>query len=131
MIEFTLPFPPSTNTLFANNRKKPIRANGTKQPAQRGRRITKRYAAWREEAGWELKRQRPGKASGRVDIEIELTAPDKRRRDASNYIKAIEDLAVEFGVLPDDNAASVRGVTARWGDRANRIGARVRITPAG
>ena len=117
MIEFTLPFPPSVNGMFAG----------------KGRRyVSKPYKAWRAAAGWELKRQRVcAVISGPVILEIELTPPDKRPRDASNYVKGIEDLAVAHGILVDDSQQYVKEVRTRWATEPGQPGARVRITPAG
>lgn len=133
MIEFTLPFPPSSNGLFANRKGKPsavvIAGLLIQRKGKRGRRITAKYKSWQEEAGWELKRQKIKPIRFAADLEIELTAPDKRARDASNYIKGIEDLLVRCGILADDNSKHIRGVTARWIEGDSRPGAKVRITP--
>lgn len=90
MIDITLPLPPSTNGLFAN--------------AAKGRRISKRYADWREEAGWTLKQQRPPAILGRFDLS--LLVPQAMRGDISNRIKATEDLLVTHRLIEDDRHAT-------------------------
>src|SRR5690606_3298577 len=69
-----LPFPPSVNNLFRNAGKRRI--------------DTERYAAWKKEAAWSIRAQRPRPIPGRVVVTIEVVAPDNRRRDADNCSKA-------------------------------------------
>ena len=115
MIEFTLPFPPSVNGLFAG----------------KSRRFKSRaYRSWITAAGWEIARQRVRAAPGPVDISIALRPPDKRGRDADNYIKAILDLIVSHSLLPDDSAGHVQSVMATWAQHPGAPGAVVRIMPA-
>lgn len=114
MITLWLPFPPSANSLFAGKTR---------------RYVSPRYKKWRAAAGWELQSQRIRSAIGPVVIDIALTAPDKRARDADNGNKAILDLLVRHGVLSDDSSVQVRQVTARW-TVADRPGATITILPA-
>lgn len=95
-----LPFPPSTNTLFGNSGK--------------GRRITKKYASWIKEAGQELNAQRVKPIQGRVYVKISLVAPDKRRRDADNTLKAILDLLVKHRIIEDDDNKILLGLNVEW-----------------
>ena len=89
MIRLELPLPPSSNELFLNPR------------GGRGRRpLAPRYRAWRLEAGWIVKAARLPKITG--PYTFELLVPAKMRGDASNRIKAPEDLFVKLGVTPDD-----------------------------
>lgn len=98
----TLPFPPSVNTLFPANRKT-------------GRRFVSRaYKSWKLEAWALIKQARIPRIADRVDIEIQLTAKDRRARDADNYVKAVVDSLVEGGVIPDDNSRHVRSVRPVW-----------------
>lgn len=93
-----LPLPPSTNALFAN------RKGG-------GRVKTEAYKAWLNDARWHLitawraagKPEWPAKLPMRLSIRLGLTG---RTRDASNTIKAIEDVLVKELPVPDD----------RWND---------------
>lgn len=102
-IWLTLPFPPSTNNLFVN-------------AGKRGRVRSSRYDLWLNEAGWELKAQRPPKMLGRVAVTICLCPVDKRRRDADNGAKACLDLLVKHGVIEGDDSRFVRKVTMQWVD---------------
>lgn len=102
-IWLTLPFPPSTNNLFVN-------------VGKRGRVRSSRYDLWLNEAGWELKAQRPPKMLGRVAVTICLCPVDKRRRDADNGAKACLDLLVKHGVIEGDDSRFVRKVTMQWVD---------------
>jgi len=61
------------------------------------------YKVWHEEASWELKNQKPKKIKGECKIEIEITAPDKRRADLSNKAESILDLLVDNRIIEDDN----------------------------
>jgi len=101
MIRLRLPFPPSVNSMYAN-------------VPGRGRVKSKQYAAWKNEALWELKAQKARPVEGEVSIWIGLVAPSKRAMDASNRIKSVEDALVAGGVLPDDSGKYVRRVSAEW-----------------
>jgi Holliday junction resolvase RusA-like endonuclease len=93
MIDIVLPLPPTANNLFANRRK--------------GRRVSEQYEAWRTQAGWALKQQRPPAILGRFDLS--LLVPQAMRGDISNRIKAAEDLLVTHRLIEDDrHAASVK-----------------------
>lgn len=115
-ITYVLPFPPSVNNLFAGKRR---------------RYPTKRYKAWQASAGWVIAASKRRRCTSPVTIEIALSAPDKRRRDASNYIKGIEDLLVTMGVLNGDDSRHVRQVTSFWSEAVGPPGAVVTIKPAG
>lgn len=103
----TLPFPPSTNNLFLNGRK--------------GRFRSQKYDTWLQEAGWELKRQRPSKVAGPVSVKYEFGKPDNRRRDLSNLIKAPEDLLVSYGVIESDDSATVQLLFAEWSEEVQGV----------
>lgn len=99
-----LPFPPSGHKLFRRHN---------------GKFLSAEYRAWRDEAGWELKRQAPAKALGRVSVVIDFKAPDKRHRDCDNLIKPVLDLLVAHQVIAADDSSIVREVTARWVDEGS------------
>jgi crossover junction endodeoxyribonuclease RusA len=108
-----LPFPPSTNNLFAGKAR---------------RYVSKSYKAWREEAGWTLEQQEPiERFTGPVSLTLALGRPDKRRRDLSNFVKAIEDLCVTHGIIRDDS--DVHRLLVYW--TGGVVGVRVEIEPAG
>lgn len=45
-----------------------------------------------------------------------LKAPDKRQRDADNYIKAVGDFLVTHGVIAGDDSRYVRSFYIEWSD---------------
>lgn len=92
MTALRLPFPPSTNALYANVRGK-------------GRVKSERYRTWINAAGWDLAAQRPKSiGSGPYLISITLERKrDGRRRDLGNHHKAVSDLLVDHGIIPDDH----------------------------
>ena len=98
MITYSLPYPPTTNGLFATIGNRRVKS--------------KAYAAWRVEAGWCIRQQGHASVDGSVAILMQCVAPDKRRRDISNLIKAVEDMLVEMRVIEDDS--HVVTVTAAW-----------------
>jgi Holliday junction resolvase RusA-like endonuclease len=100
---FVLPWPPSSNNLFLNVR-------------GRGRVLTKEYREWREEAGWTLAAQRARKLTQPVTVAVELNPPSKHAFDLDNRAKALMDLLVLHGVIPDDSIKFVHGVSVRLVD---------------
>lgn len=92
MISITLPYPPSVNDTH---------------DTYNGSRLSKKYRAWRDEAGWALKAQKPGKLLGEVSVTMFITPPDRRRRDADNLWKAGLDLLVKHKVIEDDNMSVI------------------------
>lgn len=96
-----MPFPPATNNLFKNLR------NG-------GRAKTKRYADWAKQAGWQVKAQKPPRIEGPFSLDIVVDRPDKRKRDISNLIKALEDVLVDTGVVEDDSHC--QEISIRWSE---------------
>jgi crossover junction endodeoxyribonuclease RusA len=102
MLTLQLPFPPTTNNLFANAR-----------GGRGGRFPTKAYKAWRDRAAVAIRRQAPAGIKGPVTLDIQLGRPDRRRRDLSNYIKALEDALVQHGLIEDDSM--VQTLLVEWG----------------
>jgi len=98
-VRISLPWPPSTNGLFINVPK-------------RGRVVSQEYGRWRNDAGWLLKSQKPGKFAGAVNITVELCAPKGQSYDPDNRLKAPLDLLKTHGVIVDDSNRYVRSVTA-------------------
>jgi Holliday junction resolvase RusA-like endonuclease len=114
MTVITIPFPPSTNNMFINSK--------------RGRFRSQKYDEWINEAGWEIKRQRPSKVIGPVSLMFEFQdGRDKRKRDVTNLIKAPEDLLVSHGIIEADDQSIVRKVSASWSREIQ--GARITIEP--
>jgi crossover junction endodeoxyribonuclease RusA len=98
MLMIKLPFPPSTNTLYRNVR-------------GRGRVKTARYNTWIAAA--RLNVGPVALIDAKIVLDLTLGRPDRRRRDVSNLIKAVEDLMVKCNVIADDS--QVEEVRARWG----------------
>lgn len=112
-----LPFPVSLNNAFAQNR-------------ATGRRYrTKRYRAWSDLALWRIKIAKLKRMAGPVRVEIGLTPPDARKRDADNLVKPILDVLVKAGILADDSSATVRAVSVGW-TSDETAGAVVKLWPA-
>lgn len=99
MIQFSLPFPPSSNNLF---------------PGKERRFPSKAYKAWREAAG----RMMP--SAGRIDgpyiLRLCLDRPDKRARDLGNLEKAVSDLMKTHGLIQDDRFMD--RLEMWWSDKA-------------
>lgn len=97
-VRYELPYPPSVNGLFFN--------------ASKGRVKTDAYRAWRKAGGEAITVQGRKHVHGAVSLSVALVRPDKRRRDLSNTLKAIEDLLVEMQVIEDDSL--VARLSVQW-----------------
>ena len=106
----TLPWPPSLNGNVRHSR-----YGSYKTPAY------KAFTADAVAAIWE-QHGMPAKPLARCRVAIELTPPDKRRRDADNHVKPILDALVEAKLLADDNSEWVKEVRVEWSDRTVRDG---------
>lgn len=111
MIALTLPFPPSTNNLFINVGKFRV--------------VSKRYKAWREEAGVALKAQQPNRLGGYYTLGLTLHPPTRAARDLDNFIKAVSDLLVAHDVIQGDQFAT--RITVEWSDLPPKKPGSVRI----
>jgi Holliday junction resolvase RusA-like endonuclease len=92
MIIIKMPVPPSLNNCYVN-----VKPRGQ---LRRARVKSPKYRAWREEAGWDVKAQKPGRIAGPYEMHIGL--PVGLRGDVDNRIKPISDLLVELGIVEDD-----------------------------
>lgn len=109
-VSYRLPTPPSVNKLWrprlskaANGRTKAII---TKRPA---------YAIWLETAGWEIASQRQGQRPMREGQRVKavyIIERPKAKRDLDNYLKALNDALVRFGVIKDDSL--IENIEARF-----------------
>jgi len=97
-VRYELPFPPSMNNLFATVGRKRVR--------------TARYSAWAKQAGEFIIMQGQKRVHGYVSLSVALVKPDKRTRDLSNTLKAVEDILVDMAVI-DDDSLIVR-ISAQW-----------------
>jgi len=92
----SLPVPPSVNGLYAN------RKSG-------GRHKTRAYRQWCNDAGWEIKSQKPISVLGKY--KFFLTLPKlPANSDPDNRCKAALDLLVALKLVQDDSSAYCVGV---------------------
>ena len=96
-----LPFPPSVNEMYLNNKGK-----------GKGRIPAPILIAWRSDAGWVLKAQKPKKITARCEIRIDLD--ERRQGDCANREKAVVDLLVAHGVIQGDQNRFVKRVNIGW-----------------
>jgi Holliday junction resolvase RusA-like endonuclease len=91
MIESAFPIPPSVNRLYANSSK--------------GRRITEEGEAYKMAVMQKLMLEgaRARCPEGPYVFSLWILVPDRRRRDVSNMIKALEDAVSEY-LLYDDSS---------------------------
>ena len=87
MISVVLPIPPSANNLYTDTPK--------------GRRKSKKYKQWLQEAGWCLNTQKTLQLEA-VPFQVNIEARIDRGRDLDNCIKPILDLLVAHKLTPDD-----------------------------
>lgn len=103
---FTLPFPPSVNNLYAT-------VHGRKVLSKRGREYH------RDVTESMLKQQFQRFGPQRVGYRVTVFPPDRRRRDLSNLVKAMEDALTAAGLWDDDSQVDdlqlVRGHVAPGG----------------
>lgn len=92
---------------------------------------TKRYKAYRANAAQMITAQGSPKVAGPVVVEIELTAPDRRKRDADNLMKCVFDNLVKAGVIEDDNNRVVRAFSVRWVETGRPCYVTIRKVEAG
>lgn len=101
MTVLELPFPISVNAMYRSVKGRNI--------------LSKQARQWKEQAGWMIAAQKAQKHKGPVSIEMAFTPPDKRRRDADNFVKIVLDALVTRGVVEDDNTTIIRDRRERWG----------------
>lgn len=101
-MEIRLPFPPSVNDMFGNN----------KSGKGRGRYVMTDYKKWRADASDALFRQGIRPIVGRCVMRIDLD--DKRQGDADNRVKAILDVLVKHGTLGGDSKKYVKRISVGW-----------------
>lgn len=113
MNKLILPFPPSVNHLFAQN----------KQNA-RLRFKTKAYKTWIEKCADFI--EKPEAAILYCTVSYKLFFPDNRIRDGQNYMKAPLDLLVTEGIIFADDRRHVKG--EQWIDGGvDKLNPRVEI----
>ena len=120
MIEITLPWPPTVNNYWQRNADGSIR-------------ISKEGKSFREAVCWAIMEKSLGAGlASLVKVSIEAYAPDNRRRDIYNVLKALLDALTHAGVWRDDD--QVDDLRIRWmRDAAGKkiIGGMVKVTIEG
>jgi len=102
------------------------RLHGARRTGKRRYR-TPKYEAWIEEAGWEIRLQKPEPIKGKYRLCVEIS--DRSRKDADAVLKATADLLVAHRIT-DDDALCIE-VTAWKVDTVERGRCRVTVWPAG
>jgi crossover junction endodeoxyribonuclease RusA len=90
MIMLSIPYPPSGNHMWKHARGKHY--------------LTKEAVAYYSQVAWVIKSS--GLAMGldcRLEVEVDIYPPDKRKRDLSNVIKVVEDACTKAGLWVDDS----------------------------
>jgi crossover junction endodeoxyribonuclease RusA len=88
MLELTLPFSPSVNSLYRTFKGRMI--------------LSKRGRQYRTDSLAAILSQERQKFTGRVAVEFKLYPPDRRRRDIDNSIKGLFDTLTHAGIWNDD-----------------------------
>lgn len=97
-VDIILPRTPSINRLWRIGRGRMFRSA--------------EYESWLQACTLLIRQQRIPKVSGKYELLIRVTRPDKRRRDVDNPIKALNDLLQRAGVVEDD--CLCEKVTCEW-----------------
>lgn len=93
---YRLPWPPSVNCYIR-------RGNNRSYMTKKGKEFRDEVineVAERDSSVWKTPRVA---LSGRLAIHIELTAPDKRKRDIDNHVKAVLDALEHAGAYVNDS----------------------------
>ena len=90
---YRLPWPPSTNTYWR-------RGGNVTYLTKRAKEFRKDVAAIINDLDWEGLHS--FSSAARLGVHIELTLPDRRKRDIDNHIKATLDALQHAGVFYDD-----------------------------
>ena len=71
------------------------------------------YRAWMQATALVLRSQaRGGRIEGPYAMHVQLVAPDRRRRDLDNRLKALSDAITAAGLVDDDSFC--RRIEAEW-----------------
>lgn len=100
MIEFIFPFPPSVNHYY---RSIPLKGKGCRMLLSKPGRLFKRKI---KDVITEASYSDNGRLmpyAGRLKITYYFYPPDKRKRDISNYVKALEDAMQDGGAFLNDS----------------------------
>ncbi len=114
MTQITLPYPPSANTYYRTFRGRML--------------ISKEGRQYKEAVGTMALLSRLAKVEGKVEVELYVTPPDRRRRDLGNVEKCLVDSIKD--ILFGDDSEIDRLTLVRLPVRAPGS-VLVRIRPAG
>lgn len=115
-IVFQLPWPPSVNDYYTRTK------FGGLAVKKRGKNYREITAQTLMLAGWP-------ESVGKVRVQLQLHAPDNRRRDSDNIKKCLFDALTKAGLYSDDSL--IDDDHTRWGDEIIPGGVViVRVTPA-
>ena len=95
MINLRLPWPPTVNTYYAVYR-------GRKVLSVRGRHYKKNGAALLMQQG------APQMLESRLEVNIDATPPDRRKRDLDNIVKPLLDTLQDYGMFDDEQIDILR-----------------------
>jgi crossover junction endodeoxyribonuclease RusA len=106
MIRLSLSFPPSANALWRSHNGRNI--------------LSEPYRKWKRLVAHEINAALLADDNlhgivGPYRMTLTLDRPDKRKRDLSNRIKAVEDALVAAGVVHDDS--DCQSLTVQWSDK--------------
>jgi crossover junction endodeoxyribonuclease RusA len=89
---FTLPFPPTVNTLYPSGKtgRRFLSVKGKAYKAEVYARVLEQHGLFKP-------------LTGPLSVTVEHFPPDKRKRDHDNYCKALWDSLGEAGVFMDDS----------------------------
>lgn len=116
LVNLTLPYPPSVNHYWRHT--------------SRGTFLTSRAKSYRSQVILEVRRQLINLVilTGPLSVSIVAHAPDRRRRDLDNLLKATLDAMDHAGVYDDDS--QIRKLSLEWGEPIKKLGAlQVSIVP--
>lgn len=114
MMEFTLPWPPSTNTYWRHPSKGALAGRHLISEVGRNYRATVQA-----ELHVAAKIKKP--LTGRLVIEIKASPPDKRRRDLDNILKALLDSITHAGLIEDDSQFDAIAIARMPAQKPGRV----------
>lgn len=113
-MEFTLPWPPSTNTYWRHPSKGALAGRHLISEVGRNYRATVQA-----ELHVAAKIKKP--LTGRLVIEIKASPPDKRRRDLDNILKALLDSITHAGLIEDDSQFDAIAIARMPAQKPGRV----------